>query len=286
MLRRHVILIGILGFGLPRFFIDIAAAPAIGEPQFERQPGAEKDAAAAVEGRTTVAPAPRRDPRLDLQKGEIAASATDRSVTIAVRRADCGCGQPPAEITMASRALSVRLLDSTALLPEIRDAVADEIVRFWGGQRTDVHGSVQADSTGKAETIYVHFRPGTAPARAGSPREGAGRPDDAPLAWTLFRETQPVSVIFVWVGAVQRLLDASSIEGRPLTHWHTTLRRALLARALGRVAAHEIGHLICGRLHAPGGLMKRRFTTDDLLWSTARLGTNGPHGACGHVTPR
>jgi hypothetical protein len=171
-----------------------------------------------------------------------------------------------------------------ALLPGIRDAVAAEIVRLSVGQRIEVPGAVQADAAGNGETIYVLFRPGAAPARAGSTR--AGRPDDVPLAWTLFRENQSASHIFIWVGAVQRLLDASSIEGRPFTHWHTTMRRALLARALGRVAAHELGHSMCGRLHAPGGLMKPRFTTDDLLWKTTPLVTTGLRHRCRQVAPR
>lgn len=196
MFRRSVVLIGILAceLGLPCLLTDATAGPAV------RELPVEEDSA---RGSVTDFP------------------TADRFVTIAVPRADCGCSQSPS-VTTASRVRTVRLIDYVALLPETREAVADEIIRFSDGRRIDVDGSVQAD----ADTIYVLLRLGEAPAHSRSARKRAGRADDAPLAWTLFQQDQPASHIFVWVGAVQRLLDRSSIEGRPFTSWHAGLRRA------------------------------------------------------------
>jgi hypothetical protein len=208
-----------------------------------------------------------------------------RCVTIAVPQGDCGCNQSPSAGSPATRLLSVRLVDSVALPPKTRDALADEVIRFTRGRRIDASEPVHAESVGNADAVYVLLRPGAAPAHARSPSKRAARPDDAPLAWTVFQQDRPSSHIFIWVGAVQRLLHRSSIEGRPFTHWHADLRHALLARALGRVAAHELGHLMCGRQHAGGGLMRRRFSADDLLWNTTGLATNEPDGTCRHLTP-
>jgi hypothetical protein len=182
--------------------------------------------------------------------------------------------------------LTVRLVDSVALPPKTGDVLADEIVRFTGGRRIEAGEPVHAESVGNADAVYVLLRPGTAPAHARSSSTRAARPDDAPLAWTVFQQDRPSSHIFIWVGAVQRLLDRSSIEGRPFTHWHADLRRTLLARALGRVAAHELGHVMCGRQHAGGGLMRRRFSADDLLWNATPLAANGDKRTCGEAPRR
>lgn len=262
MFRSAVILTGVLAceVGLSSLLADAMAGPAVSERPVGPDPG------------TGTGP------------GTLAA---DRFVRIAVPWSDCECRQSPFAIPPPTRVRTVRLVDSAGLAPDTQQAIADEIIRFMGGRRIEVDKSMQAeaDPVGDAGPVYVLLRHGGAPTPAGKPRARAGRPDDAPLAWVLFQPNQPTSHVFVWVGAVQRLLDGSSIEGRPFTHWHAELRRALLARAIGRVAAHEIGHLTCGPSHAPGGLMRRRFTTDDLLWKTTPLAPNGKHRACREAAP-
>jgi hypothetical protein len=281
----------------PRFVVDRRASMSIDDGQGapEGQHGPTRDGESGFGERQVEAPPVRRDMRPDPEGDDRAASAEDRrtpaeSVPLVFPRADCGCSGPGSSTAMEGRPLTVHLVDSTGLPQESREAVAAEVVRFWadhqvgsGGSAADSSGS--RESAGDARTVYVLLRPGAAPARAGAPRRRSGPSDDAALAWTPFHGDRAGSVLFVWVGAVQRLLDASRIEGRPFTHWHPTLRRALLARALGRVAAHEIGHLVCGRPHASGGLMKRRFTADDLLWNTTRLATDRTRQPCLPATP-
>ena len=258
MFRSAVILAGVLAceIGLPGHLSQATGGPAISERDKDR-------------GRQPVPDVPR------------AAGL----VTIAVPQGGCECGPSPLAGSPATRVLTVRLVDSVALLPKTGEALADEIIRFTGGRRIEAGEPVHAESVGNADAVYVLMRPGAAPAHARSPSKRAARPDNAPLAWTVFQQERPPSHIFVWVGEVQRLLDRSSIEGRPFTHWHADLRQALLARALGRVAAHELGHLMCGRSHAGGGLMRRRFSADDVLWNTTGLETNEPDGTCRHLTP-
>lgn len=260
---RAVILTGILACDIewPGLAADATAGPAV------REPPVEQDRGTASNPYTPV--------------------AADRSVSIVVPWGDCTCPESASAAPSPSRVRTVRLVDSGALRPGTLEAIADEILRFTGGRRIDVNETIaaEADSAGNAGPVYVLLRPGDAPSPARAPPARAGRPDDAPLAWVPFQQNQPPSHVFVWVAAVQRLLDTSRIEGRPFTHWRADLRRALLARALGRVSAHEIGHLMCGRLHAADGLMKRRFHTDDLLWNTTWLTTGGPRPACGDLPP-
>ncbi len=66
----------------------------------------------------------------------------------------------------------------------------------------------------------------------------------------------------------------------------------LLPRALGRVAAHEIGHHFFGSKHAHSGLMKRELSGYDLISPTAkdlhltREQLEGMHAFCSGGFPR
>ena len=259
MLRSSVVLTGVLACGIEPagFPVEAASEAASSATTIEREP------AGAVPGIPTA----------------------DRFLTIAVPRADCECSRSRSVTTPVNLERIVRLVDYSGLLPKTREAVADEIIRLSAGRQIDVSEAADADSD-RGDTIYALLRPGKAPVDVHSRQERARGADDAPLAWSLFQQDRPASLVFVWVGAVQELLDNSSIEGRRLTHWHVELRRALLARALGRVVVHEIGHLMCGRSHSQGGLMKRRFTTDDLLWRTTPLTGSVQHRACDDVPSR
>jgi hypothetical protein len=69
--------------------------------------------------------------------------------------------------------------------------------------------------------------------------------------------------IHVWYGAVQHMLalrTASQLSQMPLVH------NREMARALGRVLAHEIGHLLLGApYHDRTGLMRLTFPADELV---------------------
>ncbi|HXE84735.1 MAG TPA: hypothetical protein VN513_15520, partial [Gemmatimonadales bacterium] len=62
------------------------------------------------------------------------------------------------------------------------------------------------------------------------------------------------------------LVDGADYRGMPVAQRPLALRRELTARALGRAAAHELGHyLLTSREHTPRGLMRARFSSDDLV---------------------
>ena len=100
------------------------------------------------------------------------------------------------------------------------------------------------------------------------PAEAAGG-----LGWIRFvadPDPTPAPVLMVSLAATQALVDATDYRGTPVAQRPLTLRRELLARALGRAAAHELGHyLLASRAHAAHGLMRARFKADELVGEAA-----------------
>jgi hypothetical protein len=71
--------------------------------------------------------------------------------------------------------------------------------------------------------------------------------------------------IQVWFDQVSSVL-ASEATDRPL------LKDYIAARALGRVLAHEVGHVLLGAQHDASGLMQPIFASTDLAgWDRARF---------------
>ena len=76
----------------------------------------------------------------------------------------------------------------------------------------------------------------------------------------------PIPTLMVSIAATRALVDGTVYRGGPIFQRPPELRRELLARALGRVAAHELGHYLLGsRQHARSGLMRAQFSPADLV---------------------
>jgi hypothetical protein len=122
-------------------------------------------------------------------------------------------------------------------------------------------GAVASPADGRLVTIIVrddlvrHVTP------AAAPRSHVGEP----LGWTLFADGAPTNTIEVSMSAVTALVRQVSYGGKPVIDLPTGLRRLLIGRALGRVIAHEIGHWIGGRAHAPDGLMRLGLSGEALI---------------------
>jgi hypothetical protein len=65
--------------------------------------------------------------------------------------------------------------------------------------------------------------------------------------------------IFVLIDSVESLIEEGAIHGN-----NAVLPEQALGRALGRVLAHEIGHVLLGTSHDADGLMRRSFLPEDL----------------------
>jgi hypothetical protein len=92
---------------------------------------------------------------------------------------------------------------------------------------------------------------------------------DLPIGWINFNPSgMPDGIVHLSYRNVLRLIDAAdAYRSRP-----TSYKELLVARALGRALAHELGHqLTASKSHSPSGLMKGRRLIDE-LFSAARSG--------------
>ena len=87
-----------------------------------------------------------------------------------------------------------------------------------------------------------------------------------PLGWFGYSETSgPGRLIVLGADAARRHLRRVFDDARPIGSVRARNAAMLLARALGRTLAHELGHfLLRSRSHDRTGLMRRSFTPDDL----------------------
>ena len=87
------------------------------------------------------------------------------------------------------------------------------------------------------------------------------------LAWVSPTEYgTPAPILFVSLQGIRELLEPVEFRGRPLKQRPEALRDRLIAMAVGRAAAHELGHFLRGEgQHTTHGLMRARYTTSDLI---------------------
>jgi hypothetical protein len=87
------------------------------------------------------------------------------------------------------------------------------------------------------------------------------------LAWVSLTESgQPAPILFVSLEGIRELLDPVEFRGHPLRKRPQSIRDRLLAMAIGRAAAHELGHFLRPeRQHTTHGLMRARYRTSDLI---------------------
>ncbi len=86
------------------------------------------------------------------------------------------------------------------------------------------------------------------------------------LGWIGFSEGASVPVIYVSLPATHSHLQTVSTSGVFMVQLPEVLRERMLARAIGRVAAHELGHyLLASRQHTVSGLMRSEFAARELV---------------------
>ena len=76
----------------------------------------------------------------------------------------------------------------------------------------------------------------------------------------------PARVVIVFVDRLIRLLEEARLWPLPPVNWPRGLRERIVGRAIGRVLAHEIGHvLLRSKGHADRGLMRAVQRADELV---------------------
>ena len=95
---------------------------------------------------------------------------------------------------------------------------------------------------------------------------GRASNQDLALGWINFTPTgAPEPIVHLSVRNVTLLVDTmDAYRNRP-----TSYKELLMARALGRALAHELGHYLTGsKAHSPSGLMKGRRLLDEFFSPT------------------
>jgi hypothetical protein len=101
---------------------------------------------------------------------------------------------------------------------------------------------------------------------------GTGKNGRLPLGWILFDDmTVPGQELYLsYVNARQLMEEARGVVG-VIDQMPVMQRETLLARAMGRALAHELGHyLLASKVHAERGLMKAILTAVELFMPDSR----------------
>lgn len=181
----------------------------------------------------------------------------------------------------ASRATAAGVLPATPMLPPMIVTVA---------AASDVPASLVSMTLAETEAIWRHAgfsfiwqrvsldawplarSPRPASLRAVIGRNQRTAPDGTlPLGWIVFDDVAtPEQEVYVsYASAVRFFESATSVVGS-INTMPRLQRETLMARAMGRVLAHEIGHyLLASKAHAATGLMKAVQTATE-LFSTDR----------------
>jgi len=104
-------------------------------------------------------------------------------------------------------------------------------------------------------------------------RRGVSRDNETPLGWIVFDdEHEPQPEIYVSYANAQSLMESARPVLGVIDQMPTRQHDLLLARAMGRALAHELGHyLLASKVHTQHGLLKARRTASD-LFSIGRSG--------------
>jgi hypothetical protein len=96
---------------------------------------------------------------------------------------------------------------------------------------------------------------------------GAGHDGRLPLGWIVFEDvTVPQQEIYLSHANAQAMLNSASSVVGIVNQMPPSQRETLLARAMGRALAHELGHyLLTSKAHTAHGLMKAVLTAVELF---------------------
>jgi len=140
----------------------------------------------------------------------------------------------------------------------------EEVGEIWREVGVAVASGQDGDSSRSGEaTVSLRILRARAPTGAGA--------DRVVLAWvTAIESGRSAPLLFVSLPAVMEAVMRADALGRPVTQLTRALQDRLIARAVGRVAAHELGHyLLQSAAHEDRGLMRATYSSSELVgqWS-------------------
>jgi hypothetical protein len=156
-------------------------------------------------------------------------------------------------------AIHVRIDQDGRLSPFEMRIVVEEIEKIWGSAGVHVTSGRYSDPVPSgAVTLSMRIL-------------SVELPDDYGhvLGWVvgdIVQQSTPT--IFISRAAVTELLAKATFKGVSFNACPHVLRSRLVAQAIGRVAAHELGHyVLTGREHDQRGLMRPTYNAPDLVSS-------------------
>lgn len=170
-----------------------------------------------------------------------------------------GTTSPPATTSSAVRLYQPQLRIRVLLqipVPERAVRVAcEEATRIWAPHMrlTFDDPTVVADQSGPAPDLTALIS--NKPVSTRLPADTAWETDLAAIGF--YNPNTPSTLIQVFYPGVVRLAMNASLSGSPVSRWPPRLAEDAVARVLGRVLAHEVGHFVLrSSHHSPTGLMR------------------------------
>jgi hypothetical protein len=135
---------------------------------------------------------------------------------------------------------------------------------FWRRITREAVPFARAGETGPYVPNTLRLNVGNA---SGQPRDGR-----MPLGWIVFDDvTTPQQEIYLSYANAQAVMAESRGVVGLIAEMPIMQRETLLARAMGRALAHELGHyLLASKVHSKRGLMKAILSATELFTSDAR----------------
>jgi hypothetical protein len=141
----------------------------------------------------------------------------------------------------------------------VQRAAIAEASAIWAPYHVVVTGAEPLHSDGHDDlTLTVVMNP--APAKADSTWR-------APLGAVDFDKTGvPLPIVTVFIVRLVTMIEEGRLWRIPASEWPRLIRQQVVGRAMGRVIAHEIGHVLLRTTgHAPHGLMRAVQRADELV---------------------
>ena len=177
-----------------------------------------------------------------------------------------GCGaQAPGD-------LRIHLINEAGVVPQTLGDTREEVARIWttAGLRLTWTVPPMSFDVSDPGTVVVIVRR-TLSRHSGVSSNGLRGATDSALGWVLFDGDDKRGFVEVSMEAVTTVVMQGVLADKSILLLPRQIQAHLLARGLGRVIAHEIGHWRMGRSHMPVGLMKPSLGTQDLIGWAAPL---------------
>ena len=190
----------------------------------------------------------------------------------------------------ALRAAAAGLLPATPMLPPMRVTVAaspdvpDPVISMMLAEADAIWrraGCGFVWERGPIDPPPTSARPWSSLRVVIGDRQRTTADGTLPLGWIVFDDVStPEQEVYVSYASARRFLDeAAGVVGRT-NQMPVLQRQMLMARAMGRVLAHELGHyLLASKAHTARGIMKATQTATELFSNDRSLFTLEPSQA-------